>query len=197
MQEPPQHLSGKLGRNMIYAAWILLLALLTLIFNNYLDRQNNPNRNVAYKKNTAGVAEVKLKQNRYGHYLADGYINGKRVSFLLDTGATLVSVPESVARTLNLSRGSPFLVRTANGTITTYSTTLSSISLGAIELKNVRAAITPGMQGKEILLGMSFMKHLELIQRGNQLILRDYGSDTNADGSTTRKSIQSWLLEKL
>lgn len=182
---------------MIYAAWILLLALLTIIFNNYLDRQNNPNRNVTYNKNADGVSEVKLQQNRYGHYLADGHINGKKVTFLLDTGATLVSVPESVARKLKLSRGSPFLVRTANGTITTYSTTLRRVSLGAIELKNVRAAITPQMQGNEILLGMSFMKHLELIQRGNQLILRDYGLDIDAADSINRKSFESWLLEKL
>lgn len=197
MQEPPQHLSEKIGKGMIYAAWILLLALLTIIFNNYLDRQNNPNKNVTYNRNANGVAEVKLQQNRYGHYLADGHINGKQVTFLLDTGATLVSVPESEARKLKLTRGSPFLVRTANGTITTYSTTLRRVSIGAIELKNVRAAITPQMEGKEILLGMSFMKHLELIQRGNQLILREYGSDTNADKPTNRDSFESWLLEKL
>ncbi len=156
---------------MIYLAWFIFLALLTFGFNNYLERQNNPNQTVSTKWNN-GIAEVRLKQNRYGHYLAKGQINQIPVTFLLDTGATLISIPKSIAQQIQLKKGYPAQSRTANGTITVYDTRLSSVGIGAIELNNIRATINPHMEGDEILLGMSFMKHLEMTQKGKELILR-------------------------
>ncbi len=143
-----------------------------MAFKKYLDQQNNPNQEIAVYYNTDQIAEVVLQQNRQGHYLANGAINGKPVTFLLDTGATHISIPEHIARRLNLTKGFPMKVNTANGAITVYATQLDSVSIGAITLHNIRANINPFMKSDEILLGMSFMKHLELIQREGQLILR-------------------------
>ncbi len=156
---------------MIYIAWLLLLALLTYSFNNYLDQQNNPNQNISADWNS-NVAEVRLKQNRYGHYVVNGQINNMPVTFLLDTGATLISIPEKIANKLELKKGFPTQSRTANGTITVYSTRLDQVSIGAIKLTNIRASINPHMAGDEILLGMNFMKHLEMTQKGKELVLR-------------------------
>jgi aspartyl protease family protein len=50
--------------------------------------------------------------------------------------------------------------------------TLDSVSVGDIELRGVRAGITPGLKTDEVLLGMSFLKHIEFTQRGDMLILR-------------------------
>jgi len=156
---------------MIYIAWILLLVLLTVAFNNYLEQQNNPNQVVSTEWNN-NSAEVRLKQNRYGHYVVNGQINHQAVTFLLDTGATLISIPEHIATTLQLERGYPSQSRTANGTITVYGTRLNSVRIGSIELKDIRASINPYMTGDEILLGMSFMRHLEMTQKGKELVLR-------------------------
>jgi aspartyl protease family protein len=163
--------SSKIGQGMIYIAWLLFLVLLTFGFTKYLDQQNNPNQDVSINFDN-NIAEVILKQNRYGHYLANGKINQLPVTFLLDTGATVISIPSLVAHQLQLKKGSPSQSRTANGTITVYNTRLNSVSLGAIELHNIRATINPHMDGNEILLGMNFMKHLEMTQKGKQLILR-------------------------
>jgi len=163
--------SSKIGQGMIFIAWLLLLALLTYGFNNYLEQQNNPNQNISAEQ-YSNIAEVKLKQNRYGHYVATGKINDIAVTFLLDTGATVISIPEHIASKLQLEKGYPSQSRTANGTITVYGTRLDSVGIGSIELNNIRASINPHMSGDEILLGMSFMKHLEMIQKGNELILR-------------------------
>ncbi len=163
--------SSKIGQGMIFIAWLLLLALLTYGFNNYLEQQNNPNQNISAEK-YSNIAEVRLKQNRYGHYVATGKINDIAVTFLLDTGATVISIPEHIASKLQLEKGYPSQSRTANGTITVYGTRLDSVGIGSIELNNIRASINPHMSGDEILLGMSFMKHLEMIQKGNELILR-------------------------
>ena len=162
-----------IGRWMTYLAWVLFLGLLTLAFKKYLDQQNNPNQDIALRYNSDQVAEVTLIQNRQGHYLATGKINDQPVTFLLDTGATHISIPEHIAQSLKLRKGFPAQSRTANGTITVYDTRLKSVSLGAIKLHNIRASINPHMPDDEILLGMSFMKHLELIQKDRQLILRN------------------------
>lgn len=157
---------------MIYGAWILLLLILTLAFNGVLENQRNPNQTVDTRISEQGIQEVVLQRNRFGHYIARGFIDNHEVTFLLDTGATLVSVPDSLARRLNLARGVPYPAQTANGTITVYSTVLDSVKLGSIELHEIPASINPHMANDEILLGMSFMKHLEMTQRGKQLILR-------------------------
>ena len=168
MNEPPQ----RLGKGMIYVAWLMVLGLLFLFFNSFLDNKRNPNQNPSTQSLSDVTREVTLQRNRSGHYFANGTINGQPVVFLLDTGATRVSIPAQVANRLNLQRGAAMLASTANGTITTYSTELDSVAVGLVKLHGVRASINPHMESDEILLGMSFLKHLELIQRGDTLILR-------------------------
>jgi len=176
MNSPQEAGVSRIGRWMMVAAWLVLLALLTLFFSSFLERQANPNRNPKGSVNSEGVREVVLMRNRAGHYVADGAINGKRVTFLVDTGATDVAVPLGLAQRLGLSRGRAAVSRTANGNVKTWSTRLDEVRLGPLQMRNVRASILPGMKGGDVLLGMSFLKHLELLQRGRQLTLRQYGA---------------------
>lgn len=172
MSNSEHSVSANLGKWMIYAAWIILLLLLTLLFNQHIQKQYNPNTTIQINPAPGGAQEIVLQRNRYGHYVTTGRINGHPVTFLLDTGATTISIPETVAKTLGVKPGVPLAVRTANGTITVYHTKLNSVAIGPIELRQLRADINPHMEGNEILLGMNFLKHLDLIQRGDQLILR-------------------------
>jgi aspartyl protease family protein len=160
-----------LNKATIYLIWIGLLLITTLIFNQVLERQNNPNQTLAISVNEQGQPEVTLQRNRYGHYVASGTINDHPVVFLLDTGATLVSIPEHIARDLGLKKGAAFQSETANGLSTSYRTTLDKVSLGDIVMNNVPASISAGMEFDEILLGMSFLKHLKLSQQGKELTL--------------------------
>jgi len=166
-------LPGKsLGQWMVYLAWIIFLVILTLVFKDYLDRKNNPNQNIAISYSVDADPIVTLIQNRQGHYLATGMINSDPVTFLLDTGATLISIPQNIAHRLRLKKGFATQSMTANGTITVFNTVLKSVSIGAITLKNIKGTINPYMQGDEILLGMSFMKHLDMSQSNGQLTLK-------------------------
>jgi len=174
MDSEPEHTPAKLGRGMLIGGWALGLLLLVLLFSKVLDHSRNPNQHIAGAVTEDGIHEVVLERNRHGHYYASGHINGKAVEFLLDTGASDVSVPEDVAQQLGLKRGAPLTYSTANGNITAYDTNLSSLTIGNIELHNVRASINPHMDGGTILLGMSFLKHLEFTQRGDTLIIRQY-----------------------
>lgn len=168
---------SRTGKVMIFAAWIGAALLLTWLFAGVLHRQENPNQAVETSRNGKTV-EVRLTRNRMGHYVATGSINGRSVEFFLDTGATNVAIAEPLARELDLKRGVPAHTQTANGTIVTYETVLDRVELGGITLRNVTASINPGMSGDDVLLGMSFLKQLELIQRGDELILRQTTSGT-------------------
>lgn len=151
--------------------WVAALALVFSLFNGWFERNENPNQALA-NVGEGGLAAVRLRQNRQGHYVAQGQINDEPVLFLLDTGATQVSVPGEVAERLGLRPGRQGLAKTAAGVVTTYSTTLDSVDLGPIRLRNVRAHINPHMPGEQILLGMSFLRHLDFEQTGRQLTLR-------------------------
>jgi len=159
---------------MLIGGWVLGLLLLALLFGRLLDHERNPNSNIAGAVTESGVREVVLERNRSGHYLAGGHIDGQAVEFLLDTGASDVSIPEAVARRLGLKYGAPLIYSTANGNITAYNTRLPSLRIGTIALHDVRASINPHMGGETILLGMSFLRHLEFTQRGDTLIIRQY-----------------------
>lgn len=158
---------------MIILGWITLLGLLTAYFSEYLSKQNNPNEDLALTR-TTDYNEIRLQRNRYGHYVASGEINHHPVTFMLDTGATNISIPEKIAKKLNLKAGFPMTVETANGNIEVYSTILDQVSLGGIELQNISASINPYMQSDETLLGMSFLKYLHFSQEGDQLLIRQY-----------------------
>ena len=164
--------TGRLYRSASIGLWLTFLAALTFVFSWLLDKQHNPNQSNISRITQQGTSEVVLKRNRAGHYVANGMINGSTIQFLLDTGATDVSVPENIARVLKLKPGISMTAQTANGSITVYSTKLETVSLGGIEISNVAASINPAMAGKEVLLGMSFLGVLEMIQRGDTLTLR-------------------------
>lgn len=166
--------SSRVGKAMVFAAWLLALGLLTLLFSDWQAEQANPNQELSSRITESGAREVTLDSNRHGHYVASGRINGQPVVFLLDTGATSVSIPDPVARDIGLERGLPYQVQTANGSVTVYATRLRQLALGDIVLEDVRAHINPRARGGQILLGMSALRHLELIQRDDQLTLRQY-----------------------
>jgi len=167
------HSTKKLGMMFTAAAWILAFLLIALVFSKILDQQNNPNQSISTLA-TGDFQEVVLIRNRNGHYVFDGEINGRKVTFLVDTGATTTAIPGGMQQALGLKAGVATSVSTANGLTTAYLTRLDQLSIGTIELFDVNASIIPGMGVNEVLLGMNVLKHFELIQRGKQLIIRQY-----------------------
>jgi len=165
--------TNKMGKIFIWLAWLFALALLVFFFQDVLDKQWDPNKEPHVSLNNQGKAEVKLQQNRQGHYVVHGKINELPVIFLLDTGATQVSIPAHIAEELHLEGYGASRVNTANGSTTVYQTKLQQLSIGNIYLYDVSAHINPSMQSNEILLGMSALKRVEFSQVGKQLILRE------------------------
>ncbi len=161
----------QLGHKFIIAMWVVVMIMVFFLFNNLLENDYNPNQQVNIQE-TDKQRVVILKRNRYGHYVTQGKINNHPVTFLLDTGASDISIPDKIARKLKLKYGLQRRYQTANGMILGNLTNLKSVSIGNIKLQNVRASINPQMHNDEVLLGMSFLKFIEFSQRGDTLILR-------------------------
>ena len=150
--EPPEleRRIASMGRGMLMLFWLCVAGVMTYGFQLWLDGERNPNSDPQTRR-ADGRVSVTLQRNRQNHYVATGSINGEEALFLLDTGATDVSVPASQARRLGLIRGPEGRAMTANGVVTVY--------------------LTPSMDGAEILLGMSALGQLDLRQTGNSLTL--------------------------
>ncbi len=168
---PSQNPHRGLGRGMALVASLALLGTLHAFFDTRLQVQNEPNRALQ----VAPGNELVLKRSRGGHYVFPGTINGRAVTFLLDTGATLVSVPAHLGQPLGLKPGTPMRSITANGTVTTRATRIDTLAFGPFEVRGVSASLNPGMHGDQVLLGMSVLQHLEFTQRGDTLLLRPPG----------------------
>lgn len=166
-----------MGWSMLLAMWVLIFIMLAWFFSKVLDQQNNPNQSVSSNRISNSQIEVVLQRNRFGHYVADGEINGEQVEFMLDTGATGVIVPANMASKLGIEKGESVTVHTANGTIKAYAVKLDRVAIGEISLTDVKAMINPKERSEVVLLGMSFLKYIEFTQRGDILILRQNVND--------------------
>lgn len=173
-QDTPDNDHKGISTGMMVLAWLTFLLLVGFYFNDVLKDQRNPNQQLQTRYGEAGVREVLLQRNRMGHYVTSGEINGQEVVFMLDTGATGIAIPSRVAQRLDLARGERFRTQTANGTGTSFATRLDSVRVGDIEIRDLPAGVTPGLEMDEILLGMSFLKQIEFSQRGDTLILRQH-----------------------
>jgi len=113
-----------------------------------------------------------LAADTRGHFIAEGTVNGGHVRFLVDTGATAVSLPASDALRLGLDYrgGQRIRMQTANGTALAYSTKLERIKIGNIELYNVDAIVIEN-DLHVALLGMTFLNRVEMKRDGHTMTL--------------------------
>lgn len=160
----------QIGKKFATIFWILFLVMAYLFFDGKLSKQINPNQQpVSFIDGNATT--LVLKRNRQGHYVTSGYINGQPVTFLLDTGATTVAVPEHIASYIGLSKGRQVRVGTANGDAVAYSTNINELRIGDLRLRDVRASILTGMRSDQVLLGMSALTQVAFSQQGDELTI--------------------------
>lgn len=115
--------------------------------------------------------EVVLPRDHNGNYMGDGEINGTDVRFLVDTGASMVVVPEAIASRIGLRKGKAMNFRTGGGLVTHYATELDTLRIGRIQISDTPAAINPEMKEEFVLLGMSALSLLQFSQEGDNLVL--------------------------
>jgi aspartyl protease family protein len=152
-----------------YVAAIIWVALLGVTYA-FFDWQIKP-------KVASAVNEtvIDIPRSRDGHYYVAGAINGQVVTFLVDTGASAVSVNAAVAQRIGLSGGRPVRISTAGGISLGQEISGQTVTLGGITIRDVRIVVLSGMPG-EALLGQNVLRHLDVVQSSDRMTLRAKGS---------------------
>jgi aspartyl protease family protein len=121
------------------------------------------------------TASIKLLPDSSGVYKAFAKINNKQVEYIIDTGATLVSLNSNIATKLGIDykkATQTVNAETASGVVQVYLVTLDSIEIGEIKIKNVAAAVHEGNFPSMVLLGMSFLNQFDMEREGGVLSLQ-------------------------
>ncbi|MFT4563646.1 MAG: aspartyl protease family protein [Gammaproteobacteria bacterium] len=119
---------------------------------------------------------VQLYPDARGHYFADGLINGNRIRFLVDTGATDVVINGSMAKRMGILYdvdGEPTFVSTASGVVAAFRITFDVINIRQLTLKRVAGVVLDGNFPTEALLGQSFLNRLNMRRDGKVLELQE------------------------
>ena len=118
----------------------------------------------------AGGRSLSIARDARGHFLTEGRIDGQRIGFMVDTGASVVALNEkSAARFGFRPNRSDYntTVQTANGTIKAARTRLAMVDLGGIVVRDVEAMVLPDEALSENLLGASFLSKLKRYECAN------------------------------
>jgi aspartyl protease family protein len=116
--------------------------------------------------------EIVLTAGLGGHFVTQGAINGRPVEFMVDTGATVVSLGQAEADRLGLDwkSGPRVLTQTANGPVPTHRITLSAVRVGEVTVSNVAAVVVPAPL-PYALLGNSFLARFQMRRENDQMRL--------------------------
>lgn len=117
--------------------------------------------------------QVIIRKNDNRQYITTAEINGRRTSVLVDTGANIVAMNSGTARAMGVSyeEGVPSRVATASGVVNAWTVTLDSVDVGGIRINHVQASVLQGAFPEVVLLGMSYLQHVELKERDGILSL--------------------------
>jgi aspartyl protease family protein len=117
-----------------------------------------------------GIRSISLPRDGRGHFLTEGRIDGQRIGFMVDTGASVVALNETSAARFGLrpSRGDyNATVTTANGIIKAARTRLAMVDIGGLVVRDVDAMVLPDAALSENLLGLSFLSKLKRFEYAN------------------------------
>lgn len=144
--------------------WVFVFSMAYLFFENRLEPK------VAVMHDSSADGEIVISRSRDGHYYVRGEINGHPVDFMVDTGASIVTLSEDLARAINLPVGRRASFSTAAGRFVGEIVAGQDIKVGGILVKGLSVGV--GMQGEVGLLGQNFLRRVEIVQSGDKMVLR-------------------------
>jgi len=120
----------------------------------------------------AGGSRIVLPAGSGGHFVTQGAINGRAVTFMVDTGATSIGLSAADAQRIGLSyeNGQQIRMNTANGVSVGWRVQLDSVRVGDVEVRNVDAVVSPQSM-PFILLGNSFISRFSMRRDADQMVL--------------------------
>lgn len=128
--------------------------------------------NLGGKPSEGSGAQIVLTAESGGHFFTGGTINGTTVRFVVDTGATSVTLSEAEASRIGLAykSGQRGYTHTANGPVPTYRVSLSSLRIGDVQVYDVEAVVLPAPMNY-VLLGNSFLNRFQMKRENDRMTL--------------------------
>jgi aspartyl protease family protein len=120
--------------------------------------------------NTQAGRSVSIARDGRGHFQTEGRIDGQRVGFMVDTGASVIALNESSAARIGVRPSQNdynATVTTANGKVRAARTRLAMVDVGGLVVRDVDAMVLPDEALSENLLGLSFLSKLKRFEFAN------------------------------
>jgi len=121
----------------------------------------------AARLNIAGSRSVVIAPSRGGHFRVEGLVDGRRIDFMVDTGASVIALKPEDAAMLGIHpvpSDYVAMVKTANGAIRVAPVELDTVEIEDLEVHNVAAIVLPAGVAPENLLGLSFLRRLRRLE---------------------------------
>ncbi|MFT7129916.1 MAG: aspartyl protease family protein [Gammaproteobacteria bacterium] len=132
-------------------------------------------RRISSEYNEPVKTEVAIRRNEVNQFITSASINGFRGKVLVDTGANTVAMSSEHARKIGLDykKGRAGTVATASGIVNAYSLNLQTVIVGGIQVNTVMAFVIEGSYPETILLGMTYLKHVNMREQDGILYLQE------------------------
>jgi len=118
--------------------------------------------NAAVDPDLPEVPPMIIKSGEGGHFFVDGTINGNKMKFLIDSGATTVTLPVAMQKSAKLICREDVMVHTANGIAKNCITRIKELRFGKFTINDVVATIAPNLS--QPLLGMNVLSQFRIEQ---------------------------------
>lgn len=152
--------------------WPLAMLISTsLALANSPEKPENPPEQGGSQAQAGGPEDgaVVLQADPEGHFSGTLRINNVSMPFIIDTGATMTTIPMKLALAARLPFGRQIEIMTAGGKAYGKTTLIGSMRLGALEIKNIPAHLNEHLS--EVLIGMNALKFFRISQTADQLSL--------------------------
>ena len=148
----------------VLVIWVVIFSVVYVFF----DSQQKPR--IATGKGGGTFGQVIIPRSLDGHYYVRGSINGHPVDFMVDTGASVVSISKSLAKKANLPNGVPANFSTAGGMVSGEVVSSQSVEAGGIVVDGISVSV--GIQGDVALLGQNFLRRVDVLQSNDTMTLQ-------------------------
>lgn len=144
--------------------WCAVMGLLYMLMTHYLKPR---------QAKISASGDLVIARSHDGHFYTPGTINGQKVTFLVDTGASLVTVSEEFAKKSHISGGVATTFHTANGSMPGRIVEGVTVTMGPLVATNIKLGVgLAGRNQNDALLGQSFLSKFDITMEKKQMILR-------------------------
>lgn len=103
-----------------------------------------------------------IDQHPNGHYFLEAEVNSTPLTFVIDTGASVVSLPSAVANAAEIKCAKQVVMDTANGLAKACAVTIPKLKFASFIIEDVAAVVVPNLS--EPLLGMNVLQQFNISQ---------------------------------